>query len=305
MNNAFVVEWDPRQKFNIFASHAYGDVVYEDDGKNFKVRRDGVAFLVHYNYFYQESFKPCISYSTGDTYLYPIKSSHDAEFMGSLLKYVQNFQLFHWVQELFDFTSKGDNRAETINNMQETHDIMLKFLAKPDSYNAYRNDYVQGKDYPIKVYELDITKDVKPCFFVCGYKMRDNNVSPYLYVMLEQKYVDNKDSDLFDFNVKFIGSDKPLSKYISQIPVFDTKQVYQQKRNDFKDRINQGYKDKICRLISSKEFSASLQTYSRKENRWRCSWGHNDCGFYVPEKKKVYESYLSGEPFLHGDSFTK
>lgn len=300
MSDAFVIEWDPKQDLNIVSSWISRESIYEDREIVKSFTKD-VTFSIQNCHIFSKCYglKPWLNYTNGDCYFYPIKSFHDAQFMIRLLKYVQNFQLFHWVQKLFDVTAKGEDRIKMIDKMQETHNEMLYYLSMTEKYvytGDYHHDYVQGKDYPIKIYELDTTKEIKPCFFVRGYKMRDNNVSPYLYVMLEQKCVNNQDNNLFNFNVKFVGSHQHLPKWFSQIPILDAKQIYQQKHDDYKTRINQEYRDKICHLISSQEFSTNLQTYKRKERAWRCAWGH-DCAFYVPAKERCTNPVCLGNRF--------
>lgn len=275
MTSAFVVEWDPKQWHNIVFANSYGEPI--DCGAKF--RTAGCGFSVQKRTIYSEyPSEPWVHNDVGNRYSYPIDNTHKAESLALLLQYVQKFQLFYWVQYLFDNVYKGYNRAEALKNMNDMHVKMLKWFSSLEEYN-WCAPYAQCEDSPIKVYELDTTKDFKPCFFIRGYKMRDNRVSPYLYVMLEKESDGQEDRNMFDFNIKFIGSDKPLSKYILQVPVYDI----EQENNKW---ICQKYCNRICQLISSKAFGAGLKTYTSKEKIWCCFVYNSSCKHYVSSDEK-------------------
>ena len=288
MNGAFVVEWNPRDKNKIFDVRVQQTPVYGDNQTNISYNTDGCSFIVQDTKFSRTG--------TGTVYCYPQKNVHRAEFMEYLLRMVQKFQLFCLVYDVFDNINKGDIRGDVINKIEPKHTEILDYLSSIDSYYCYRQDYIPGENCPIKIYELDTTKNVKPCFFVRGYKISDKRVSLHLYIMLEKNNDDQTGG--FDFNVKFVGSDQPLQKWFSQIPILDAKQIYKQKHDEY-SKVYQLWLDKVCNLISSKSFSTRLQTYSRKEKTWDCAWSgpYNQCGFYVQKTKTCSNPICMGNRF--------
>ena len=292
MNSAFVVEYSPRDENKIFDVRVQQTPVYDDKQTNIRYDTNGCSFIVQNTNFSRTG--------TGTIYCYSQKNVHQAEFMEYLLRMVQKFQLFCLVYDVFDNIDKEDNRCNMIDKMKPKHTEILNYLSSIDSYYCYPQDYIPGGNCPIKIHELNTTKDVKPCFFVREYKISDKRVSLHLYIMLEKNNNDQTDGGLFNFNVKFVGSNKPLQKWFSQIPILDAKQIYKQRHDEYIEA-NQLWLDKICNLISSESFSTRLQTYSRKEETWDCAWSgsepYNQCEFYVQKTKRCSNPICMGNCF--------
>jgi hypothetical protein len=192
----------------------------------------------------------------GYTYSYYTKNARQAEVLSHLLKKVQKFQLFLWVQNFFDEIYE-DNRLD----IWTAHTKMLQYLDFVNSSGSYSTyNYIPGGNYPVNVYELDPNgENLNPCFYVREYKINDNMGPLYMYVMLTQNRPE-LETDFYHFDVRFIGSDEPLTEYISRIPIYDATQIYQQKRDEY-TIANQDHINKVCQLIGSAKFRKALQTY--------------------------------------------
>ena len=272
MGNAFVVDFNYRWLYHVVQAESCSQ------GCSFTVQ----DFMTSSpQYMKKEHDEP--NDKKGWTYFYSTENAHEAELLSHLLQKVQKYQLFHWVHDTFDNFYKDKGYETTIETMQEPYYNMLNHLSFMNSLDSWPVNYIPGRNYPIKVYKLDTNrKNLKPCFFVRGYEMHDDTEPWYMYVMLTRNHPDLPQIDFYDFDVRVIGSDEPLSEYISKIHIYDAEQVYQRMRNDY-TIANQEYIHQICHLIGSENFRRRLQTYTT----WLgCARGEQDSCYGYDHKEQ-------------------
>ena len=264
MSKAFVVEWDP-VNYNgpiIGKIGYYGRYCYYDDP-----RRNGCYFA--FNWF--GVLHKC-------TYL--LNSAYEAKVLTRLLNRVSNFQIYCTVYDKIN--NKDNNLGAHLYNFKKEFETLGNEEGRRGweyVYNCPENQNIH-KDVPFDISEIDTKQSLKlgPCFFYEQYKMPDENGHPlYLAVAVERKNDGTEDADLFNYNVKFIGSGQPLPKQWQPVSLCYDGACYNQKSIEYKREHAAEYKkyaNHIKEKITNPDYKKNFETYTYKEE---LEWEPSDC----------------------------
>ena len=320
MAHAFVIDWDPRHyNLPIVVDANYG---YDHFCGPFRKKRNECNFTL----------KP---HGTKHCCYYPTSSAFDAKVLCRLIKQISKFQIHC---QTHDDINKhvASHGYGGVCNMLLSSKKRVESLGQEEGYVYY--DYSNPEhqhcheNIPFHISEID-TKDApefKPCFFRQGYKLYDEKSHPlYVFVMLERKNDGTTPENLFDFNIKFIGSGQPLPKQWQNVPVCSYEGLYRQKSDEYKRLHAQEYVDmtrSVMQKLSNPDYKKVFESYSYKEplewepsdceviskglscpSAWRAwgvgkleCWGGSSCQFYKRryrtvhhDGKAIYEAFLN------------
>ena len=264
MSKAFVVEWDP-VNYNgpiIGKIDYYGRYCYYDDP-----RRNECNFA--FNWF--GVLHKCS---------YLVNSAYEAKVLTRLLNRVSNFQIYCTVYDKIN--NKNNNLGTSLYNFKKEIETLgneedrawwMYFYNRPESQDI-------RKDIPFDISEIDTKQPLKlgSCFFYEQYKMYDENGHPlYLAVAVERKNDGTEDADLFNYNVKFIGSGQPLPKQWQPVSLCYDGACYNQKSIKYKREHAAEYKkyaNHIKEKITNPDYKKNFETYTYKEE---LEWEPSDC----------------------------
>ena len=285
MAHAFVIDWDP-SNYNspivVAAGYEYNHFCGLREKRNecnFTLQPDGAKHCCYY----------------------PTASAFDAKVLCRLLKQISNFQIYCQTHDAINehVASYG---YKGLSDMLLSCKRRIESLGQGEEYCYY--DYSNPKhqhyheNIPFNISETDTKNapEFKHCFFRQEYKLHDEKGHPlYLFVMLERKSCGTEDKDLFDFNIKFIGSGQPLPKqWQDDVPLYSDEKLYRQKFDEYKCKHVQEYEDLkkfVIQRLSNPDYKKKVfETYNyRRELDWNgceiirrgiyCPYAHGGYGF--------------------------
>ena len=263
MAHAFVIEYDPNHNnlpIVVDANYEYYRFCDPEEKRN------------QCNFAFQ-------SYGEKHYCYYPTSNAFYAKVLCRLMKQISNFQMHCQVHNSINKHVENHGYTGLTNVLLGSKNYSESLREQWERYCRYDYSNPEHKHYhkniPFNVSEIDTKKaqDFKPCFFCQEYKLHDENGHPlYVVVMLERKNSGTEDEDLFNFNIKFIGSSQPLTKLVSRIPLCNDDELYQDKVYKYRIKHNGYYKryeEVLCEMIVHDDFKQHFETYDYKTNhRW-------------------------------------
>lgn len=213
---------------------------------------------------------------------YPTASAFDAKVLCRLMKQISNFQIHCYTHDTINeyIAMNYGSYYRLTDDMLIHRKTDIESLGQGEEYYYY--DYSDPECHchekiPFHISEID-TKNApkfKPCFFRQEYKLHDEKGHPlYVFVMLERKNDGTNPKDLFDFNIKFVGSGQPLPKqWQDKVPLCSAEELYMQKFEEYKRSHAKEYKDRaeqVMQQLSDPEYNKNFETYSYlEEQEWK------------------------------------
>ena len=320
MAHAFVIEWDP--------SHYNLPIVVDADYRydpfcGPREKRNECNFILQ-----PHGAKHCC--------YYPTSSAFEAKVLCRLIKQISNFQIHCQTHDAIN-KHIANHGYSGLTDMLLDGEKKLKSLGQGEEYCYY--DYSNPEhqccheNIPFHISEIDTKNapEFKPCFFRQEYKLHDEKAHPlYVFVMLERKNDGTNPEDLFDFNIKFIGSGQPLPKqWQDAVPLCSDEKLYRQKFDEYKCQHAREYEDmvkSVMKELTDPDYKKVFETYSYKKalewqpsdcevissglscpNAWHAwgvgkleCWGGRRCQFYKTrystihhDGKAIYDAFLS------------
>ena len=226
MAHAFVIDWNPRHcNMPIVIDANYG---YPHCCGPFRKKRNECNFTLQ-------------PQGTKHRCYYPTSSAFDAKVLCRLIKQISNFQIHCQTHDDIN-EHVASHGYGGLCNMLLSSKKRIESLGQEEEY-WYYYDYSNPehqqyhKNIPFHISEIDTKNapEFKPCFFRQEYKLYDEKGHPlYVFVILERKNDGTNPEDLFDFNIKFVGSGQPLPKqWQDAVPLCSDEKLYIQKFDEY------------------------------------------------------------------------
>lgn len=172
------------------------------------------------------------------------------------------------------------------NTPNEWRKEMQEYLTAPGEKddNWYNFNIPKSQENAgLYISKLNTKHEIKPCFFAQEYQMTDDNDRPLYMAILMEKADNSTDKyRMYDYNIKFIGARQPLTEFVSQIPLCDAEELYQQKVQEYISTHQEYYKkvkEEILQYLSDQGLRKCFNDYSyTASNKILCRKGTDHSG---------------------------